>query len=122
MFTEWVTPELVDEVLAECGWGGVKPGALSPRFMVCFTLGLALFAQDSYDDVAENLVGAWTGCTGGSRTGPRSPGPGSGWGLRSWVRGLAFSGQALDCLFHATIREFSYSAWTSRGGRQPNAE
>ncbi|WP_414170573.1 IS4 family transposase [Streptoverticillium reticulum] len=59
--TAWVTPELVDDVLAECGRGGVKPGALSPRFMVYFTLALALFAQDSYDDVAENLVGALEG-------------------------------------------------------------
>lgn len=61
VLTEWVTPELVDEVLAACGRGGVKPGALSPRFMVYFTLALALFAQDSYDDVAENLVGALEG-------------------------------------------------------------
>lgn len=61
VLTEWVTPELVDEVLAHCGRGGVKPGALSPRFMVYFTLALALFAQDSYDDVAENLVGGLEG-------------------------------------------------------------
>ncbi|MDH6222958.1 transcriptional regulator with XRE-family HTH domain [Streptomyces pseudovenezuelae] len=33
------------------------------------------------------------------------------------LRGLAFPGQASDCLFHAAIRNFSYSAWTSRGGR-----
>jgi hypothetical protein len=33
------------------------------------------------------------------------------------VRGLAFSGQASDRLFHAAILNFSYSAWTSRGGR-----
>ncbi|MFE9455151.1 hypothetical protein [Streptomyces sp. NPDC006739] len=33
------------------------------------------------------------------------------------LRGLAFPGQASDRLFHATIRNFSYSAWTSRGGR-----
>ncbi|WP_406510959.1 IS4 family transposase [Streptomyces sp. NBC_00212] len=59
--TACVTPELVDDVLAECGRGGVRPGALSPRFMVYFTLALALFAQDSYDDVAENLVGALEG-------------------------------------------------------------
>ncbi|MGW1564334.1 tyrosine-type recombinase/integrase, partial [Streptomyces sp. NPDC002144] len=32
------------------------------------------------------------------------------------LRGLAFSGQASDRLFHAAIRNFSYSAWTSRGG------
>ncbi|MET9037714.1 hypothetical protein [Streptomyces mirabilis] len=33
------------------------------------------------------------------------------------VRGLAFSGQASDRLCHAVIRDFSYSAWTSRGAR-----
>lgn len=33
------------------------------------------------------------------------------------LRGLAFSGQASDCLCHAANRNFSYSAWTSRGGR-----
>ncbi|MEU9663838.1 transposase domain-containing protein [Streptomyces chartreusis] len=61
VLTEWVTPELVDEVLAECGRGGVKPGGLSPGFKVYITFGLALFAQDSYDDVADNLVGALEG-------------------------------------------------------------
>jgi transposase IS4-like protein len=34
------------------------PGALPARFMVYFTLALALFQQDSYDDdVAEHMVG-----------------------------------------------------------------
>jgi hypothetical protein len=33
------------------------------------------------------------------------------------LRGLVFSGQASDRLFHAAIRNVSYSAWTSRGGR-----
>ncbi|WP_079124612.1 transposase domain-containing protein [Streptomyces sp. NBRC 110611] len=81
--TEWVTPELVDEVLAECGQGRVKPGAVSPRFMVYFTLALALFAQDSYDDESRKTwSGRWRGCTRRCRTGPRSPGPGSGWGRR----------------------------------------
>ena len=60
VLTEQVTPELVDEALAGCGvWGW--SGALSPRFMVYFTLALALFHPDSYDDVAENLVGALDG-------------------------------------------------------------
>jgi Insertion element 4 transposase N-terminal/Transposase DDE domain len=58
VLTEWVTPDLVDKVLAACGRAGKKPGALSPQFMIYFTLALALFHQDSYDDVAENLVGA----------------------------------------------------------------
>jgi hypothetical protein len=61
VLTEWVTAELVDEVLAECGKRDIKPGALPARFMVYYVLALALFQQDSYDDVAENLVGALEG-------------------------------------------------------------
>jgi hypothetical protein len=34
VLTEWVTAELVDEVLAECGKRDEKPGALPARFMV----------------------------------------------------------------------------------------
>ncbi|MEU1407872.1 IS4 family transposase [Streptomyces sp. NPDC005728] len=55
--TRWVTPELVAEVLNRCGVRDKKPGALPAGFMVYFTLALALFQQDSYDDVAEQLVG-----------------------------------------------------------------
>src|ERR1700745_1482627 len=61
LLTEWVSAELVDEVLAECGVRGQRPGALPARFMVYYVLALALFQQDSYDDVAENLVGALEG-------------------------------------------------------------
>ena len=61
LLTEWVTAELVDEVLAECGVRDQKPGALPARFMVYYVLALALFQPDSYDDVAENLVGALEG-------------------------------------------------------------
>ena len=53
----WVTPELVAAALDDCGVRDKKPGALPARFMVCFTLALALFQQDSYDDVAEHLAG-----------------------------------------------------------------
>ncbi|WP_372440953.1 transposase domain-containing protein [Actinacidiphila acididurans] len=56
--TRWVTPELVAGVLEKCGVRDKKPGALPAGFMVYFTLALALFQQDSYDDVAEQLVGA----------------------------------------------------------------
>src|SRR5437879_13138200 len=55
--TRWVTPELVARALEKCGVRDKKPGALPARFMVYFTLALALFQQDSYDDVAEQLVG-----------------------------------------------------------------
>src|SRR6266566_6241623 len=61
VLTEWVSAELVDEVLAECGRRDQRPGALPARFMVCYVLALALFQPDSYDDVAENLVGALEG-------------------------------------------------------------
>jgi hypothetical protein len=56
--TRWVTPELVAEVLSRCEIRDKRPGALPAGFMVYFTLALALFQQDSYDDVAEQLVGA----------------------------------------------------------------
>ncbi|UQA97450.1 transposase domain-containing protein [Streptomyces halobius] len=55
--TRWVTPELVADVLEKCGVRDKKPGALPTGFMVYFTLALALFQQDSYDDVAEQLIG-----------------------------------------------------------------
>src|SRR5690348_4752504 len=55
--TRWVTPELVATVLGRCGVRDKKPGALPTGFMVYYTLALALFQQDSYDDVAEQLVG-----------------------------------------------------------------
>ncbi|MCX5205810.1 IS4 family transposase [Streptomyces sp. NBC_00237] len=61
VLTEWVPVELVDEVLTECGVRDRKLGALPARFTVYFALALALFQQDSYDDVAENLVGALDG-------------------------------------------------------------
>ena len=64
VLTEWVTADLVDEVLAECGRRDQRPGALPARFMVYYVLALALFPQDSYDDVAENLVGALEGMDG----------------------------------------------------------
>ena len=52
-----MTPELVAEALDDCGVRDKKPGALPAGFMVYFTLALALFQQDSYDDVAEHMVG-----------------------------------------------------------------
>src|SRR6201994_1352752 len=61
LLTQWVSAELVDEVLAECGIRDQRPGALPARFMVYYVLALALFQPDSYDDVAENLVGALEG-------------------------------------------------------------
>ena len=65
MLAQWVTPELVDEAISDCGRRGKRPGALSAQTMVYFVLGLALFHQDSYDDMAENLVSAIPGLAGG---------------------------------------------------------
>lgn len=64
VLTRWVTPELVTQVLAACGRRDTRPGALPLGFMVYFTLALAMFQQDSYDDVAENLVGGIDGMAG----------------------------------------------------------
>src|ERR1700687_5134308 len=61
LLTQWVSAELVDGVLTECGVRDQGPGALPARFSVCDVLALALFQPDSYDDVAENLVGALEG-------------------------------------------------------------
>lgn len=55
--TRWVTPELISKALARCGVGDIRPGALPAGFMVYFVLASALFQQDSYDDVAEHMVG-----------------------------------------------------------------
>jgi hypothetical protein len=62
--TRWVTPELVAGALDDCRVRDKKPGALPARFMVYFTLALALFQQDSYDDVAEHIVGGVPGLGG----------------------------------------------------------
>lgn len=51
---------MVDQALVECGRRDRRPGALPSRFMIYYVLALALFHQDSYDDVAENAVGAWS--------------------------------------------------------------
>jgi Insertion element 4 transposase N-terminal len=60
----WVTPELVAGALDDCGVRDKKPGALPAGFMVYFTLALALFQQDSCDDVAEHMVGGVPGLGG----------------------------------------------------------
>lgn len=62
--TRWVTPELVNESIVGHGRQGKKPGALPAAVMVYFVLACALFHQDSYDDVAENLVSAIPGLAG----------------------------------------------------------
>src|SRR5260370_8887710 len=75
VLTEWVSAELVDEVLAECGRRDQRPGALPARFMVYFGLALALFQPDSQDDVAENLAGAPGGVAEATPNRSSFPGP-----------------------------------------------
>src|SRR5262249_4970426 len=59
--TRWGTPERGAGASGAQRRRGKRPGALPAQTMVYFVLGLALFHQDSYDDVAENLVGAIPG-------------------------------------------------------------
>lgn len=56
VLTQWVSPELVSRVLAECGRADRVANALPLEFMVYYVLALALFSQDSYEDVMDNLV------------------------------------------------------------------
>ena len=64
VLSQWVTSELVQGALVACGRRDKSPGALPAGFMVYFTLAPALFQQDSYDEVAENLTGAIPGMGG----------------------------------------------------------
>ena len=49
-------PELVDRVVAEVGRTEVRHRLLPARVVVYYVLGLALFAQASYEEVMRNLV------------------------------------------------------------------
>ena len=59
----WVTPELVDEVLAEAGQAaaGRRFRALPGRLGVYFVLGLCLFADLPYRAVLEQLAAGLAG-------------------------------------------------------------
>ena len=64
--SRWVTPGLIGEVLAECGQRDRRPGALPKRLVVTLTLALALYGQDSYEDVLANLAAGVAGLEAGS--------------------------------------------------------
>lgn len=53
-----VTPDLVREALVECGLPVGAEVPLPMEFMVNFVLALALFADCSYQDVIEHMIGA----------------------------------------------------------------
>src|SRR6476620_4141971 len=57
VLTRWVSPGLVTAcVSGRARPAGPRPSPLTPEFMVYFLLGLALWSQDSYGDVLDNLV------------------------------------------------------------------
>lgn len=45
LLTEWIIPELVDEVLTACGRQDAEPRPLSSRFMICSVHELALLSR-----------------------------------------------------------------------------
>src|SRR5712691_4417660 len=56
VLTRVFPPELVDRVVAEAGRREVRHRLLPARVVVYYVLGLALFAQASYEEVMRNLV------------------------------------------------------------------
>jgi hypothetical protein len=58
VLTQWVSAGVVESAVVGRARRDRRPNALPTRFMVYFLLALALFSQDSYEDVAENLVSA----------------------------------------------------------------
>jgi hypothetical protein len=66
VLTRWISPGLV----AACVAGRVRPAGrpspLTAGFMVYFTVGLALWSQDSYEDVLDNLTAGVPELAGGS--------------------------------------------------------
>jgi hypothetical protein len=50
-------PEVVDEVVAECGRRELRRRSLPARVVVYFVIGLALFAAEAYEEVFAQLVG-----------------------------------------------------------------
>ena len=59
VLTQWVPPELVRGAVEGRARPDLVPNALPLAFMVYYALALALFSQDSYEDVMDNLVGAF---------------------------------------------------------------
>jgi Insertion element 4 transposase N-terminal/Transposase DDE domain len=56
VLTRWVPPDLIDRAVAGNARADQVPNALPLQFMVYYVLALALFSQDSYEDVMDNLV------------------------------------------------------------------
>ena len=59
VLTQWVPPDVVARATAgRSAHRGRRAGALPLQFTAYFELALALFSQDSYEDVVDHLVGA----------------------------------------------------------------
>ena len=66
VLTRVFPPDLVDEVLAECGRVEVRHRLLPARVVVYYVLGLALFSSSSYEEVMRMLVAGHSWATGWS--------------------------------------------------------
>ena len=67
VLTRVFPPELIDEVLAECGRVEVRHRLLPARVVVYYVLGLALFSTSSYEEVMRMLVAGLAWASGWSQ-------------------------------------------------------
>ena len=67
VLTRVFPPDLVDEVLAECGRVERRHRLLPARVVVYYVLGLALFSTSSYEEVMRMLVAGLSWASGWSR-------------------------------------------------------
>ncbi|KZS64663.1 IS4 family transposase [Mycobacterium ostraviense] len=67
VLTRVFPPEVIDEVLAECGRVEVRHRLLPARVVVYYVLGLALFSTSSYEEVMRMLVAGLSWASGWSR-------------------------------------------------------
>ena len=67
VLTRVFSPELVDRIVAEAGRTEVRHRLLPARVVVYYVLGLALFAQASYEEVMRNLVEGLSWASGWAR-------------------------------------------------------
>ncbi len=66
VLTRVFPPDLVDQVLADCGRVEVRHRLLPARVVVYYVLGLALFSSSSYEEVMRMLVAGHSWATGWS--------------------------------------------------------
>jgi hypothetical protein len=72
VLTSSVPRDVVDEAIAVTGRGARRSnGKLPPHVMVYFTMALALFADEDYEEVAARLAGTLSWWGAGIRRGSR---------------------------------------------------